>query len=342
VSGERRLRGPLGAYAQGVDPASDASHAADAARRDPARIPEGAPCGGRLDMTEAPRPGGFDGGKSTGTVRSSDGTTIGYCRRGTGPGLVLLHGAGQSSENLSTLATILSDRFTVYLPDRRGRGMSGPYGDFHGLRTEVGDLCALLDECGAHFVFGLSAGAVIAVETALVRPTITKLALYEPPLSFDGVVHSEWAPRFERELRAGRLGSALVEVLKGTSDRTLLAHLPSPLLGIPLNFVLQKRKKVQPHPGGMSIEDIVRTVQHDVQTVRDAAGPLLRFARLTCDVLLLGGSKSASRFAATLDGLSAVLPASKRVVLHAVGHTAADNTKRPDRVADALGAFFSQ
>ena len=46
-----------------------------------------------------------------------------------------------------------------------------------------------MEASGGHYVFGLSAGAVIAIETALVRPEITKLALYEPPLSFDGVVH---------------------------------------------------------------------------------------------------------------------------------------------------------
>jgi len=44
--------------------------------------------------------------------------------------------------------------------------MSGPYGDFHGLRTEIGDLSAVLDASGARYVFGLSAGAVIAIETA--------------------------------------------------------------------------------------------------------------------------------------------------------------------------------
>lgn len=78
--------------------------------------------------------------------------------------------------------------------------MSGPYGDFHGLRTEIGDLSAVLDASGARYVFGLSAGAVIAIETALARPRITKLALFKPPLSFDGVTHGAWAPRYERKL----------------------------------------------------------------------------------------------------------------------------------------------
>ena len=63
--------------------------------------------------------------------------------------VVLLHGAGQSSGNLTRLARALSETFTVYVPDRRGRGRSGPYGDFRGLSTEIEDLSALLDACGA-------------------------------------------------------------------------------------------------------------------------------------------------------------------------------------------------
>src|ERR1039457_4295652 len=65
---------------------------------------------------------------AVGSVASADGTTIGYRRVGDGPGVVLVHGAGQSSQNLMTLARSLSDRFTVYVPDRSGRGMSGPGG----------------------------------------------------------------------------------------------------------------------------------------------------------------------------------------------------------------------
>jgi pimeloyl-ACP methyl ester carboxylesterase len=59
------------------------------------------------------------------SVISTDGTTIGYRRVGNGPGVVLVHGGGQASQNLMTLARALGDTFTVYVPDRRGRGMSG-------------------------------------------------------------------------------------------------------------------------------------------------------------------------------------------------------------------------
>lgn len=184
-------------------------------------------------------------------VRSADGTVIGYQRVGTGPGVVLLHGAGQSSGNLTRLARALSGASTVYVPDRRGRGRSGPYGEFRGLSTEIEDLGALLDASGASRVFGLSSGAVIAIEAALRRPDIARLALYEPPLSFDGVVHGEWAPRYERQLNAGKPGAALVTVLKATADRTsLIRWIPRRPLAAALDFAI-KRTASRPTPAGV-------------------------------------------------------------------------------------------
>jgi pimeloyl-ACP methyl ester carboxylesterase len=277
-----------------------------------------------------------------GEIRSGDGTRIGYLRVGTGPAVVLVHGAGQSSENFTRLALALADEFTVYVPDRRGRGRSGPHGQFHGLSTEIDDLSALLDATGAGRLFGLSSGAVIAIETALIRPDITKLALYEPPLTFDGVVHGAWAPRYERLLDAGRPGAALVTVLRDTSDRTsLFRWIPERVLAAGLDFVIKRTASQPTPPDVMSPREMIPTLRYDAQAVNAAAGPLERFGALGCDVLLLGGSRSARNLTATLDGLSRVLPGAKRVVLRGTGHTAADNSGHPDRVAAQLRAFFA-
>lgn len=276
-----------------------------------------------------------------GEVRSADGTAIGYYQMGQGPSLILLHGAGQSSENLSTLARQLSDNFTVFVPDRRGRGRSGRYGDFHGLRSEIEDLSALLDASGAHDVFGLSAGAVIALETALVQSAIGKLAVYEPPLSFDGIVHGQWVPRYERKLAEGRPGAALAAVLKGTADRGLLRLVPRFVLGAFLDFAIKRTANRPALSAASSPVDLIPTVRYDAQTVRDAAGSLQRFSKLSCDVLLLGGSRSARNLTASLEGLSIALPHAEKVILRGVGHTAADNRSHPDRVATELRRFFA-
>jgi pimeloyl-ACP methyl ester carboxylesterase len=66
----------------------------------------------------------------TAQVVSADGTAIGYRLVGAGPPLLVLHGAMQSALSQHDLALALADRFTVVLADRRGRGLSGPFGDW--------------------------------------------------------------------------------------------------------------------------------------------------------------------------------------------------------------------
>jgi pimeloyl-ACP methyl ester carboxylesterase len=80
---------------------------------------------------------------------------------GSGPGLIIMHGGISSSQYFTNLGTALSDEFTVYIPDRRGRGLSGPFGDNYGLQKEVEDLDALLNKTDAQYLFGASSGAII-------------------------------------------------------------------------------------------------------------------------------------------------------------------------------------
>ena len=59
-----------------------------------------------------------------GSVRSVDGTSIGYRELGHGPGVYLGSDGGmQASQDFMKLATELSGKFTIYVPDRRGRGL---------------------------------------------------------------------------------------------------------------------------------------------------------------------------------------------------------------------------
>ena len=112
-----------------------------------------------------------------GSVTSTDGTTIGYHQLGRGPGLVLLHGSMESAQSHVQLAEALANSFTVYLPDRRGRGLSGPYSKDYSVDRDVEDMAALLAETGAHNVFGVSSGAIIWLRAALTLSTIHRAAI---------------------------------------------------------------------------------------------------------------------------------------------------------------------
>ena len=246
---------------------------------------------------------------------------------GGGPKVVLLHGGMQSSANFSKLAEALATTHTVYLPDRRGRGLSGPATARHGLRTEIDDLRALLDETGARDVFGLSSGAVIALRAAMEIP-IARLALYEPPLKHGGHDPLAWLGRYEKELARGRRAAAFVTVTKGTGD---LRYVPRAAL-LPLAGLLVRANR--------ELADLVPTMRLDAAVVEDAAGPLETYSQVTSETLLLGGDRSPAYLIGVLNGLEPVLPRVRRVTLTGVGHLAADNSGRPRLVAAELRKFF--
>jgi pimeloyl-ACP methyl ester carboxylesterase len=141
----------------------------------------------------------------TGFVTSADGTRIGYRQLGKGPGVIALHGGMQAAQHLMRLAESLSEEFTVYLPDRRGRGLSGPHGNGfspgYGIKSECEDVAALLEASGARNIFGLSSGAIVALRSALTMPAIQKMALYEPPFSIDHSSPTKWLAHLTKPLR---------------------------------------------------------------------------------------------------------------------------------------------
>src|SRR5579871_5400919 len=121
------------------------------------------------------------------TVTSADGTTIAYDRTGAGDPVVLVAGAFSYRRypGQVKLAELLSARFTVYNYDRRGRGDSGdtpPY----AIEREIEDLAAMIGAAGGYaHVWGLSSGAVLALDAAAAGLPICKLAVQEPPLIVD-------------------------------------------------------------------------------------------------------------------------------------------------------------
>ena len=96
-------------------------------------------------------------------VTSADGTIIGYRQIGKGPALIIMHGGLRASQHYERLASALADTFTVYIPDRRGRGLSGPAGDNYSVTKECEDLAAILQKTKARMVFGHSGGALFAL-----------------------------------------------------------------------------------------------------------------------------------------------------------------------------------
>ncbi len=266
---------------------------------------------------------------------------ISYRQLGRGPGVVLVHGGIQAAQNFMELAGALSSDFTVYVPNRRGRGLSGPHGAEYCLERECEDLKALLSKTGAENVFGLSSGAIICLQGALTLPSIRKAAIFEPPLSIDGSSPTEWLQRFDREIAEGNLPSALVTVMKGVQASPVMVAMPRvamvPLLR--LSLLLDERSVAA---GDVSLRQLIPTMHFDVQLVRETAEAWKRFGAIKAEVLLMGGSKSQTFLRYTLDALGSVMPTAKRSELVGLDHMGPDNRGKPKMVAAELRRFFAR
>lgn len=271
------------------------------------------------------------------TVRSADGTIIGYRRVGSGRGLILVHGGMMGSQNLMKLGQALADAFTIYIPDRRGRGLSGSHGNY-SLEKEAEDMRAVVGATGAGKIFGLSSGAIVTLQAALSELAIDKVILYEPPIPVGGYDPRRWLAQYHEEIAQGKFGAALLTVADGTNGPTLLTRLrfiTAPLLNLAIRAETKNVKG-----DDVSLKDLILTMSYDAQTVMQSTGLIEKAKELHAHVLLQGGSKSPGYLKAALDALQATIPQVERVTLRGVGHLAADNGGRPRLVAQELKTFL--
>lgn len=258
------------------------------------------------------------------TVISADGTRISYERSGAGQPLVLVDGAfGHRAAGPSgPLAALLTDNFTVYTYDRRGRGESGdtqPY----AVAREIEDLAALIEEIGGSaYVYGTSSGAVLTLESARAGIGITALAAWEPnylvddsraPLPADYVEHLE-------ELAAAGKGEEAVEYFM-TAGAGLPVEFVAPLRGTPII-------------AGMA--SVAHTLAYDGRIVNGLQLDAARAAEITVPALVLDGGTT-PWLSAGARALVAAMPAAEHRVLQGQSHDVS-----PQAMAPALIDYFSR
>jgi pimeloyl-ACP methyl ester carboxylesterase len=281
---------------------------------------------------------------TTDSVTSRDGTTIGYRVFGRGPGVVLVHGTASSGHNHVQLAEALADAFTVIVPDRRGRGLSGPYGANDGIDQEVEDLEALLSATGARNVFGVSSGGIICLHAALTLPAIDKAAIFEPPFFQEDALPKALLARFDAEMAQGKVAAALITAMRGAQMGPPIFNAMPRWLAERLTTGFMASEAKKDSGGYVSMRDLAPTLHYDFQLVADMGRPIRAFAAIRADVLLLGGSKSPAYLKAALDDLERVLPGARRVEFPGLDHAASwnrDRGGRPEPVAQELRRFFA-
>jgi pimeloyl-ACP methyl ester carboxylesterase len=286
------------------------------------------------------------------SVISKDGTVIGYRQMGSGPGIILLHGGGKGSQTLMQLSMSLSDDFTVYIPDRRGRGLSGPFGDNYSLKREVEDMDALLKKTKAHYVFGTATGGVIALQSALYLPDIHKAVLYEPPFLVNEDEMNNFndiGKRYDEYVSEGKLSMAMVtssELATKVSGDELqppyqwVKYLPNIILRLIFKVILEADAR-NVKGDNVSLKDLAPTFHNDVVLVNEIVGKIESFKDVPAEVLLLNGSKTFLFIKHSINTLNELLPHVKRVEIQGIDHAASeDATGKPEIVAKAIKDFL--
>lgn len=281
---------------------------------------------------------------TTGAVTSQDGTTIGYRQFGSGAAVVLVQGTMGTAHNFLELAEALADTFTIYVPDRRGRGISGAAGSTYSIQKEVEDLDALLAKTGAHNLFGLSSGAIIALQAALTLPAIRKLAIYEPPLFINGSLPAALVARYEQEMSQGNVAAALITGMQaGQFGPGIFKIMPRWLLEL-LTSMAIKSEDTKGSGGYAPMRELALTLHYDFQLVAAMSDMIETFSPIRAELLLLGGGESPAYLKTALAALHKLLPHAKRAELAGLGHAAPWNTDRggrPESVAHELRRFFA-
>jgi pimeloyl-ACP methyl ester carboxylesterase len=259
------------------------------------------------------------------TTTSRDGTTIAFSKVGTGPALIIVDGALCYRENgpATELASLLTQHFTVFTYDRRGRGKSGDRAPY-AVEREVEDIAALVNEAGGTaFVWGTSSGAVLALEAANRLSGIKKLALYEAPFIVDdsrSTTDDDW-DWIAEAVAADRRSDAIKLFLKSVGVpgcvRTLM-----PLM-----------------PMWSKLKAVARTLPYDGAIVRDnqRGKPLLasRWAPVTVPTLVMDGGKSPTWMRHANRSLATVLPNAQYRTLEGQTHML-----KPKAHAPILVEFF--
>lgn len=271
---------------------------------------------------------------TTHTTISKDGTIIGYRQIGSGQGLIICHGGGRISQNYEKLATALADTFTVYIPDRRGRGLSGQEGKNYNIQKATEDLEAVIKATSADLIFGHSAGALIALETMLTNP-VKKLAVYEPPISVNHSFPLNWLTDFENALQKDKRKKAMVISLKGLNVIDGVGKMPLWTLQLLVNTLSLFDKKKQK---GTRMLDLIPTLTADIKMAKGLDNKAERYQKIDIAVSLMTGSKSPEYFHYGLQVLTKNIKQSEMKIFENFDHYSPE--EKVTEIADHLKDFL--
>jgi pimeloyl-ACP methyl ester carboxylesterase len=259
-------------------------------------------------------------GREIGRVTSSDGTSIAFERVGAGPAVILVDAAGnfRGFSPMPQLAEALSQDFTAFTYDRRGKGASTdtlPY----AIDREIDDLQALVDVAGGSaFVHGFSSGAILSLLAAERGIGIPKLSLLEPPLRVEAAPPppSGLGGEVARLIVTGQRGEAYERWLRG--------------IGVPAEMITEMRE------GALwpALEATAHTLIYD--SLIPGSMPPDRLAKIGIPALVVASEGSVDQLRNWARGVAEALPNASARLLPGRWHGV-----DTEALAAALTEFFA-
>jgi len=242
--------------------------------------------------------------QTEGSICSADGTSIGFIKLGTGPSIVIVHGSLATGNEWIPFASVLSDRYTCYLMDRRGHGRSGDSASY-SIDKECEDIDAVLNEAGRNaYLLAHSYGAACTMELTKKRD-VSKLILYEPPLPIHDTV----------------IDPAFARVRSASEQRDFDGALTIGLR----HLVKMEEKEISRRrrtPLWTEMTSLIPTLIRECEALDQLEQGVGRFAGLSVPTLLLVGTSSVSIHVEASQALAEVLPGACLVELKDQGHQA--------------------
>lgn len=191
----------------------------------------------------------------------------------------------------------------------------------YAVSREVEDLQAVIGAAGGSaYVFGVSSGAMLALEAAFQGLPIRKLALVEPPYNVDGSRPPipNLADQYTRLCAEGRRGEAV-------------ALFMTKAVGQPPEAVDQVRNT----PMWPGLEAMAHTLAYDAMIVGDATLPTDRAAMLTVPTLAIESAGSPPWLRSAAQAIARALPNGEHQTLPGQFHQ-----PDPEPSAAELTRFF--
>jgi pimeloyl-ACP methyl ester carboxylesterase len=222
---------------------------------------------------------------------AANGTQIHVRVGGRGPGVILIHGFGDTGDMWVKLAEDLARDHTVVVPDLRGMGLSAKPADGYDKWSEAADMRAVLDALGIEkaAVVGHDIGTMVAFAyAARYRDKAEKLVVMDAPVPgippWDEIVRNPLLWHFD-------FGGPDVERLVAGRERIYLDRFWNEFAGTPAKIGEEARRhyaELYARPGAMHAAFAqFGAFRKDAEANKKAIA-----TKLSIPVLAVGGEKS--------------------------------------------------